>query len=284
MLPASGLMNPSHISTVVVLPAPLGPSSASTSAAWTSRSSSDTAVVDPYRLLTPRRRTGTADERSREPTAPESEEVTGIQRKRQAWQAAACRYRRFDDRRRWGLRHTGVGQLAPREAVVGQADEDEHDHRAGHDREQDLEQREPVSVGRRAEDADHERDDDRRGAELRQGGPRRERDHCPQHVPRLDHREEQHSHAERDTEPAHRMQPATQNREQKEGHDDRDGEHTNRTGQAEHGRRVIAQARAKCRPGRSPAPTTWAATSSCGRRWRCPACRASRIRDRWPSR
>src|SRR5262245_66392219 len=88
MLPASGLMKPSHISTVVVLPAPLGPSSASTSAAWTSRSSSDTAVVDPYRLLTPRRRTGTADERSRdEPTARESE-VTGIQRMRQAWQAA----------------------------------------------------------------------------------------------------------------------------------------------------------------------------------------------------
>ena len=33
MVPASGLMKPSHISTVVVLPAPLGPSSASTSAA-----------------------------------------------------------------------------------------------------------------------------------------------------------------------------------------------------------------------------------------------------------
>ena len=59
MVPASGRMKPSHISTVVVLPAPLGPSSASTSAACTSRSSSETAVVDPYRLLTPRSRTGT---------------------------------------------------------------------------------------------------------------------------------------------------------------------------------------------------------------------------------
>ncbi len=72
MVPASGLMKPSHISTVVVLPAPLGPSSASTSARCTSRSSPDTAVVDPYRLVTPRRRTGMADERSREePTASE---------------------------------------------------------------------------------------------------------------------------------------------------------------------------------------------------------------------
>ena len=58
MVPASGLMKPSHISTVVVLPAPLGPSSASTSARRTSRSSPETAVVDPYRLLTPRSRTG----------------------------------------------------------------------------------------------------------------------------------------------------------------------------------------------------------------------------------
>ena len=61
MVPASGLMKPSHISTVVVLPAPFGPSSASTSARCTSRSRSETAVVDPYRLLTPRRHTGTVE-------------------------------------------------------------------------------------------------------------------------------------------------------------------------------------------------------------------------------
>ena len=90
MVPASGLMKPSHISTVVVLPAPLGPSRASTSAVWTSRSSSDTAVVDPYRLQTPRRRTGEADERPREePSAPERE-VTETQRRRRPWPRAAA--------------------------------------------------------------------------------------------------------------------------------------------------------------------------------------------------
>ena len=74
MVPSSARMNPSHISTVVVLPAPLGPSRASTSARCTSRSSWFTAVVDPYRLLTPRSCT-TASER----------EVTETQRRRPAW-------------------------------------------------------------------------------------------------------------------------------------------------------------------------------------------------------
>ena len=69
MTPASGRMKPSHISTVVVLPAPLGPSSASTSACCTSRSSPDTAVVEPYRLVTPRSSTETSDERLLEGSA-----------------------------------------------------------------------------------------------------------------------------------------------------------------------------------------------------------------------
>src|SRR5690349_4146568 len=66
MVPPSGRMKPSHISTVVVLPAPLGPSSASTSAWWTSRLRPDTAVVEPYCLVTPRSSTGVSDERLRE--------------------------------------------------------------------------------------------------------------------------------------------------------------------------------------------------------------------------
>ena len=64
----------------------------------------------------------------------------------------------------------------------------------------------------------------------RPGGPRRERDDGPQHVPGLHHREQQHGHAERDAEPAHRMQSATQHREQQPGHDDRDDEHTDAHG------------------------------------------------------
>ena len=85
--PASGLMKPSHISTVVVFPAPLGPSSANTSAVRTSRSSSDTATVDPYRLLTPRSSRGAADERARgEPTTPG---VTETQRRRRIFRPVA---------------------------------------------------------------------------------------------------------------------------------------------------------------------------------------------------
>src|SRR6202044_735555 len=58
IVPASGRTNPSHISTVVVFPAPLGPNRANTSALCTSRSKFETAVMDPYCLHTPRSRTG----------------------------------------------------------------------------------------------------------------------------------------------------------------------------------------------------------------------------------
>src|SRR5690349_18461429 len=51
--PASARANPVQTSTVVVLPAPLGPSSASTDAGARVRSSPSTAVTDPYRLTRP---------------------------------------------------------------------------------------------------------------------------------------------------------------------------------------------------------------------------------------
>src|SRR3954465_6868291 len=58
--PASAARSPVQISTVVVLPAPLGPSSASTEAACSSRSSPSTAVVEPNRLTSPRTVTAAA--------------------------------------------------------------------------------------------------------------------------------------------------------------------------------------------------------------------------------
>ena len=66
-----GADEPSHISTVVVFPAPLGPSSASTSARWTSRSRSRTALGSPVTLRHP-----TQAHRDGEP------ELTGSQRRR----------------------------------------------------------------------------------------------------------------------------------------------------------------------------------------------------------
>ena len=109
------------------------------------------------------------------------------------------------------------------------------------DRKQYLEQREPVAVGGRAEDADHERDDDRRACGTQAGWPSREGDDGPQHVPGLDHREQQHRHAERDAEAAHRMQPAAEYGQQQPRHQDRDDEHADRTGQAEHRGGVVAE-------------------------------------------
>ena len=113
-------------------------------------------------------------------------EVTGIQRRRRAavqrWPAVAP----VDDWARLRLRVAGVGQLAPRQPVVGQADQrSARSSVLAAIAQHDLEQREPVAVGRRPEDADDEGDDDGRGAERRPGGPRRQRDDRPQHVPRL---------------------------------------------------------------------------------------------------
>ena len=54
--PASGILRPSKISTVVVLPAPFGPSMPKHSPARTSRSRPSTAVTSAYRLTRPRQR------------------------------------------------------------------------------------------------------------------------------------------------------------------------------------------------------------------------------------
>ncbi len=58
-MPRVGSVSPSSISTVVVLPAPLGPSSPNTSPARIVRSSESTAVKSPYCLVS-RRATMTA--------------------------------------------------------------------------------------------------------------------------------------------------------------------------------------------------------------------------------
>ena len=85
-----------------------------------------TAVVDPYRLLTPRRRTGVAG-------GPRSEEVTGIQRRRRvAASAGVAEAARATGAGHRGRLAFGPGrQLAPRQPVVGQRDEHHHDHGAG---------------------------------------------------------------------------------------------------------------------------------------------------------
>src|SRR5690242_3459428 len=58
--PASAARSPVQTSTVVVLPAPLGPSNASTDAAGRSRSRPSTAVTGPNRLTSPRTVTAAA--------------------------------------------------------------------------------------------------------------------------------------------------------------------------------------------------------------------------------
>src|SRR3954452_10426103 len=58
--PASAARSPVQISIVVVLPAPLGPSNASTEAAGSSKSSPSTAVTGPNRFTRPRTLTAAA--------------------------------------------------------------------------------------------------------------------------------------------------------------------------------------------------------------------------------
>src|SRR6187401_851387 len=58
--PASGIRRPSKISTVVVLPAPFGPSMPKHSPARTSRSRPATAATSPYRLVRPLQRNADA--------------------------------------------------------------------------------------------------------------------------------------------------------------------------------------------------------------------------------
>ena len=117
-----------------------------------------------------------------------------------------------------------------------------HDDRAGHGGVHDLEQREAVAVGRRAEDADDDRHDDHRDPETGPGGPRRQRDDGPQQIPRLHHRKQQHRAAQRDAEPADRVQPATQHGHQQPADHHRDDQDADATGQRQHGGGVIAQA------------------------------------------
>src|SRR4051794_10927816 len=52
-LPPSGRRYPSHVSTVVVFPAPFGPSTAATVPRPTARSTPPTATLAPYRLTRP---------------------------------------------------------------------------------------------------------------------------------------------------------------------------------------------------------------------------------------
>ena len=113
---------------------------------------------------------------------------------------------------------------------------------AGQRRVEDLEQREPVAVGRGAENADHQRDRDGRDPEAGPGGPAGQRDDRPQQVPGLHHREQQDRRPQRDAEATDRMQPAAQHRQQQPGDQHRDEQHADRAGQRQHGGGVVAQA------------------------------------------
>ena len=176
-----GRAKPSQTSTVVVLPAPFGPSSASNSPRRSSKDSPSTAVRAAVAAHQPPHRRALGSLRSRPVTARRR-----LHRAEASWSAAVGPCVAAVDRGRLG--HAGAPQSRTARTPTTT--------RGDHHRLDDGEHRDGAAVGH----DDHREDrgqPDRGLAVARVGGGRGQRQRRPQQVPRLDDRAEQHERAER---------------------------------------------------------------------------------------